>query len=117
MDYVKNCNFLTTEITIDEYEKYIDTNLFVWHVLFSEAHALFFSFVNIHYERSFYMNSQNQSFYIKAAEVAMVMGISKQYAYRIIKQLNEELQKKGALVIEGRTNREYFYQRLIGQTA
>ena len=63
------------------------------------------------------MNSNNQSFYIKADEVAMVMDVSRAYAYRIIKQLNEELQEKGALVIEGRTNREYFYQRLNGQTA
>ena len=32
-------------LSLYEYEKYIDTNLFVWHVLFLEAHALFFSFL------------------------------------------------------------------------
>ena len=63
------------------------------------------------------MNSNNQSFYIMASEVAKIMGISKPYAYRIIRQLNDELKEKGALVIEGRTNREYFFKRLTGNTS
>ena len=52
--------------------------------------------------------------FIKASEVAAVMNVSRAYAYRIVKQLNEELSAKGILTIDGRTNRKYFYERLNG---
>ena len=52
--------------------------------------------------------------FIKASEDAIVMHVSRAYAYRIVKQLNEELAAKGILTIDGRTNRKYFYERLYG---
>ena len=52
--------------------------------------------------------------FIKASEVATVMDVSRAYAYRIVKQLNEELSAKGILTVDGRTNRKYFYERLYG---
>ena len=33
-------------------------------------------------------------------EVAAELGVSKSYAYKIVKQLNEELQKLGYLTVE-----------------
>ena len=51
---------------------------------------------------------------IKASEVAIVMDVSRAYAYRIVKQLNEELAANGILTVDGRTNRKYFYERLYG---
>ena len=77
----------------------------------------FFYCVHKTNERNDFLNTQNESFYIKASEVATVLDVSIQYAYRIIKQLNDELKQKGALVINGRTNREYFYHRLNGHAA
>ena len=55
-----------------------------------------------------------ETLFIKASEVAIVMDVSRAYAYRIVKQLNEGLAAKGILTIDGRTNRKYFYERLYG---
>ena len=44
-------------------------------------------------------------------EVACVMGISKSYAYKIVRKLNAELDKLGFLTVSGRINRQYFMER------
>ena len=61
-----------------------------------------------------FQKPMGETLFIKASEVAIVMGVSRAYAYRIVKQLNEELAAKGILTIDGRTNRKYFYERLYG---
>ena len=43
--------------------------------------------------------------FIKADEVAEELGISKPYAYKIIRRLNEELREKGMITIPGRVDR------------
>ena len=43
-----------------------------------------------------------------------MMDISRAYAYRIVRQLNAELEAKGILTIDGRTNRKYFLERCYG---
>ena len=43
--------------------------------------------------------------FIKADEVAEELGISKPYAYKIIRRLNEELREKGMITIAGRVDR------------
>ena len=43
--------------------------------------------------------------FIKADEVAEELGISKPYAYKIIRRLNEELGEKGMITIAGRVDR------------
>ena len=50
--------------------------------------------------------------FMKAEEVAKVLGISISFAYKIVRQLNEELRKQGFITIAGRVNREYFNERL-----
>ena len=42
------------------------------------------------------------------------LDVSKPYAYKIIRQLNEELKAKGFITIAGRVNRQYFNERLYG---
>ena len=42
------------------------------------------------------------------------LNVSKPYAYKLIRQLNEELKAKGFITIAGRVNRQYFYERLYG---
>ena len=54
---------------------------------------------------------ENQSF-MRVEEVAQELGISKSYAYKIVRRLNEELKKKGYLTISGRVNREYFKEKV-----
>ena len=52
--------------------------------------------------------------FICAEEVAQELSVSKPYAYKLIRQLNEELKAKGFITIPGRVNRQYFYERLYG---
>lgn len=61
--------------------------------------------------------TNNNSLFINAPEICLQMGISKTYAYRIIKQLNNELQSKGFIVIQGKTSRKYFYERIYGMVS
>lgn len=52
--------------------------------------------------------------FIRAEEVAAELDVSKPYAYKLIRQLNEELKAKGFITIAGRVNRQYFNERLYG---
>ena len=52
--------------------------------------------------------------FICAEEVAQELSVSKPYAYKLIKRLNDELKEKGFITIFGRVNRQYFYERLYG---
>ncbi len=49
--------------------------------------------------------------YLSVEEVAQAMGISKSYAYKIVRKLNNELDKLGFLTVSGRINRQYFLER------
>lgn len=52
--------------------------------------------------------------FIKADEVAEMLEISKAHAYKIIRQLNDELEAKGFITISGRVSHQYFLERLYG---
>ena len=52
--------------------------------------------------------------FIRADEVAQELSVSKPYAYKRIKKLNDELKQKGFITIAGRVNRQYFEERLYG---
>lgn len=52
--------------------------------------------------------------FIRADEIAKELGISKPYAYKLIRKLNDELKEKGFVTISGRVNRQYFNERLYG---
>lgn len=43
--------------------------------------------------------------FIRVDEVADELGVSRPYAYKLIRQLNEELKGKGFITIAGRVNR------------
>ena len=49
--------------------------------------------------------------YYDVDDVAQAMGISKSYAYKVVRQLNAELAKMGYLTVSGRVNRQYFLER------
>lgn len=50
--------------------------------------------------------------FMTVEEVAAEKGVSKSYAYKIVKQLNEELQKLGYLTVSGRVNTNYFRKKV-----
>ena len=52
--------------------------------------------------------------FIRVDEVARELDVSTSYAYKLIRQLNNELKAKGFVVIAGRVNRQYFNERLYG---
>lgn len=52
--------------------------------------------------------------YFTAQEVADMLGVSRGQSYKIVKSLNEELSKKGYLVISGKVPKKYFSERYYG---
>lgn len=54
----------------------------------------------------------DNSIFMRVDEVAKVLDVSESYAYKIIKKLNKELAEKEKIVVSGRVNRKYFYQRI-----
>lgn len=54
----------------------------------------------------------SEKIYMRAKEVAEELGVSQAFAYRVIKQLNSELESKGFIVINGRVDRKYFHDRM-----
>ncbi len=58
----------------------------------------------------------NNKLFIKADEIAAELGISKPYAYKLIRKLNEELSAKGFITISGRVSRKYFEEKIYGET-
>lgn len=45
--------------------------------------------------------------FIRAGDVAQELNVSKLYAYKLIRKLNEELKAQGFITIAGRVNRRY----------
>lgn len=50
--------------------------------------------------------------FLRVEEVAEILDVSTSYAYKVIRELNEELKRKGFITISGRINRGYFNERL-----
>lgn len=55
-----------------------------------------------------------QSIFISAQEVADMLGISKSKAYRIVRELNEELEAKGFITVSGKVSRKFFEEKFYG---
>ena len=51
---------------------------------------------------------------LRAKEVSEILQIGETKAYQIIRQLNEELARKGYLTVRGRISETYFQQRVFG---
>lgn len=49
---------------------------------------------------------------LKVEDVVKICSISKGTAYKIMREVNEELEKKGYIIIRGRVNKEYLYKKL-----
>ena len=55
--------------------------------------------------------------FIRVDEVAQELSVSKPYAYKLIKKLNDELNEQGFITIAGRVNRQYFQERFYCNAA
>ena len=55
----------------------------------------------------------SDALFIKADEIAEELGLSKPYAYKLAKKLNEELEKRGFITINGRVSREYYKEKVL----
>ena len=55
-----------------------------------------------------------QELFVRAEEVANELGISKPYAYKLVREMNEELKQKGFITIPGRVSRRYFEEKVYG---
>lgn len=53
-----------------------------------------------------------ESKYMRAEDVAALLDISKSTAYKIMQQLNKELEAKGKITVSGRVSRRYIMERL-----
>ena len=60
------------------------------------------------------MNNQDlkdDAVFLSAEDVAKILGSSKGFAYKAIKQMNSELEKKGYMILPGKISRRYFEKR------
>lgn len=55
--------------------------------------------------------------YITARELSDMLGVSMGYAYKIIRNMNKELEKDGYIVIAGKVPKGYFEKRWFGYSA
>lgn len=56
----------------------------------------------------------SRALFIKADEIARELGVSKPYAYKLIRKLNADMEKKGYITISGRVSRAYFEEKVYG---
>lgn len=50
--------------------------------------------------------------FLTVEDVAEILNVSTQIAYRVIHQLNDELKEKACVVVCGRISQKYFCERL-----
>ena len=54
--------------------------------------------------------------FISAREVARELEVSDSFAYRLVRKLNDELEKQGFVVVKGKISRKYFEERVYGMS-
>ncbi len=57
---------------------------------------------------------KDSNYMMYAEDISKELGISKGYAYKIIRELNKELKKSGFIVISGRIPRAYWETKVYG---
>lgn len=54
-----------------------------------------------------------QSF-INAVDIMKILGVSRAKAYKIIRELNDELSKNGYMTVRGKISRKFFNEKFYG---
>ena len=57
---------------------------------------------------------EKQTMFMDVNEVAEQLGVSKPYAYKLMRKMNDELKTKGYITITGKVNRKYFLEKCYG---
>ena len=70
--------------------------------------------INIFAKLNKEVQSMSKELFVKAEEVSKELGISKPYAYKLVREMNEELKQKGFITIPGRVSRRYFEEKFYG---
>ncbi len=55
-----------------------------------------------------------KKFLMTASDVAEELGVSKPYAYQLMRKMNQEMAAKGYIVISGKVSRKYFEEQFYG---
>ena len=55
--------------------------------------------------------NHTESSFLYVADIMELFSCSKSRAYKVISELNHELEKKGFLYVRGRVSRKYFEER------
>ena len=73
---------------------------------------------DIRYTNTNEVNTMNEEkrFYLTAAELSDLMGISIGHAYKLIRDMNAELAKEGYIVVAGKVPKRYVEKRCYGYT-
>lgn len=58
------------------------------------------------------LDTRQNTLFILADEVAKDLQVSKPTAYKIIREMNEELQQMGYLTISGRVSRDFYEEKI-----
>lgn len=56
---------------------------------------------------------KQESKFLRAADVASILGVSETTAYRIIRSLNQELKQQGKIIVAGKISRKYFEEKVV----
>ena len=54
--------------------------------------------------------------FLEVGDVMQILGISRSAAYKLMRQINSELEKKGYIVIRGKVSRKYFEERIYSMS-
>ena len=57
---------------------------------------------------------KNEKVYYSAKDIVDMLDISKASAYKLIRQMNNELQSSGYIILQGKVQRAYFNQKWYG---
>ena len=52
--------------------------------------------------------------FMRVSEVAQELDVSESYAYKLVREMNEELKAMGCITIQGRLDRKYFHEKIYG---
>ncbi len=53
---------------------------------------------------------------VSSAELAKELGVSQSFAYKAIKQMNDELKSNGYFTVCGKVSRKYYEEKYYGVT-
>lgn len=60
------------------------------------------------------MTKTKQELFVRVDTVMNDLQISKPLAYKLMKEMNDELSARGYITISGRVPRAYYYERFFG---